>query len=230
MLNPVRRVRHSFIDFASRHIAPPHAGVPRSSCARISQRLHLPRRACSRRIRTNCPAACASASPSRWRRSAGPNSSSPTNRPPRSMWWCRRACSRCCARCSRRWAASLLLVTHDLTVHATLCDRLGIMYAGRLVEEGRPRNCSRAPRHPYTRAPGRQPAAHRRCHARRASLHGRPPNLADPPPGCRFHPRCPLAMDICRREVPTMERVAPGHRVACFAAAAMRRRCWRSTM
>ena len=52
----------------------------------------------------------------------------------------------------------------------------------------------------------------------KAALSGAPPNLAEPPPGCRFHPRCPLAMDICRRENPELTMLAPGHRVACFAA------------
>jgi peptide/nickel transport system ATP-binding protein len=115
--------------------------------------------------------------------------------------------------------ASLLLVTHDLTVHATLCDRLGIMYAGRLVEEGPTRELFRAPLHPYTR---HLVASLPRIGdvSGRASLQGRPPNLADPPPGCRFHPRCPSAMDICRNQVPAMQTAAPGHRVACFAVAA----------
>jgi peptide/nickel transport system ATP-binding protein len=53
---------------------------------------------------------------------------------------------------------------------------------------------------------------------RKEALGGSPPNLAAPPPGCRFHPRCPLAMDICRREVPELATLSPGHRVACFAA------------
>ncbi len=112
--------------------------------------------------------------------------------------------------------ASLLLVTHDLTVHATLCDRLGVMYAGRIVEEGPTAALFRAPRHPYTRhLIGSLP---RIGDARpRAGLEGRPPSLADPPPGCRFHPRCPLAMDVCRERVPEMAWVGRDHRVACFA-------------
>ena len=88
-----------------------------------------------------------------------------------------------------------------MAVHANLSDRLGIMYAGRLVEEGPTAELLRTPRHPYT--------AHLVASLPRigdttpkAGLEGAPPNLADPPPGCRFHPRCPLAMEICRREVP----------------------------
>jgi peptide/nickel transport system ATP-binding protein len=115
--------------------------------------------------------------------------------------------------------SSLLFVTHDLAVHANLCDRLGVMYAGRLVEEGPTAELLRTPRHPYT--------AHLVASLPRIgdttpkiSLAGAPPNLADPPNGCRFHPRCPLAMEICRREVPPMQMTNSAHRVACFAVQA----------
>jgi peptide/nickel transport system ATP-binding protein len=100
-------------------------------------------------------------------------------------------------------------------VHANLTDRLGIMYAGRLVEEGRTADIFRAPRHPYTAhliasLPRLGDAAPKK------GLDGAPPNLADPPPGCRFHPRCPRASDICRHEAPPMAELARGQRVACF--------------
>jgi peptide/nickel transport system ATP-binding protein len=119
----------------------------------------------------------------------------------------------------RALGSSILFVTHDMAVHANLSDRLGIMYAGRLVEEGRTAHIFRAPRHPYT--------AHLIASLPRLGdsgpkqgLPGAPPNLADPPPGCRFHPRCPRATEICRREVPGLEDDASGHRVACFHPAA----------
>src|SRR5262249_41760008 len=120
-------------------------------------------------------------------------------------------------RVQKEIGSSVVFVTHDLAVHANLADRLGIMYAGRLVEEGPTGAVFRAPGHPYTpqlvaslpRIGGAAPSK---------GLEGSPPSLADPPPGCRFHPRCPLAMDMCRREVPRMAWVGPGHRVACFAA------------
>jgi peptide/nickel transport system ATP-binding protein len=112
----------------------------------------------------------------------------------------------------------VIFVTHDMAVHANLSDRLGIMYAGRLVEEGVTADVFREPKHPYT--------AHLIASLPRIGdtlpkegLKGAPPSLADPPPGCRFHPRCPLAMEICTRENPAMAWVAEGHRVACFAAA-----------
>ena len=116
----------------------------------------------------------------------------------------------------REMGSSVLLVTHDLGVHAHLADRVGIMYAGRLVEEAPTRELFRAPRHPYTAhlvssLPRIGDASVRK------GLEGSPPNLAAPPSGCRFHPRCPLAMDVCRREVPPMTAITPGHRAACFA-------------
>ena len=116
----------------------------------------------------------------------------------------------------RAMGSSLLLVTHDLGVHAYVTHRLAIMYGGRLVEEARTPELFSSPQHPYTkhliaslpRIGGGAP---------RIGLAGGPPNLASPPSGCRFHPRCPLAGDRCRREKPTMIAVAPDHRVACFA-------------
>jgi peptide/nickel transport system ATP-binding protein len=116
----------------------------------------------------------------------------------------------------REIGSSVLFVTHDMGVHAYLTDRLGIMYAGRLIEEGATAEIFRAPLHPYTR---HLIASLPRIgdDAPRRGLEGAPPNLADPPTGCRFHPRCPLAMEVCGRSVPEMIETTPGHRVACFA-------------
>jgi peptide/nickel transport system ATP-binding protein len=116
----------------------------------------------------------------------------------------------------RQVGSSLLLVTHDLGVHAYLTDRLAIMYGGRLVEEAPTETLFRNPLHPYAKhliasLPRIGEAAPK------VTLPGGPPNLAEPPPGCRFHPRCPLAMERCRRETPGLTMVAPQHRVACFA-------------
>jgi peptide/nickel transport system ATP-binding protein len=104
-----------------------------------------------------------------------------------------------------------------MSVHAAIADRLGIMYAGRLVEEGPTTALFARPQHPYTaHLIGSLP---RIGDARiRKSLPGRPPNLAEPPPGCRFHPRCPLAIERCTKEVPAMLPSATGGRVACFRA------------
>ncbi len=112
--------------------------------------------------------------------------------------------------------SSLIFVTHDLAVHANLCHRLGIMYAGRLVEEGPTAEIFKAPKHPYTtHLVASLPRIGNT--APKKGLEGTPPSLAAPPPGCRFHPRCPLAMDICRTQNPPMVEVLPGRRVACFA-------------
>jgi peptide/nickel transport system ATP-binding protein len=116
----------------------------------------------------------------------------------------------------REIGSSVLFVTHDMGVHANLTDRLGIMYAGRLVEEAATPEIFRNPLHPYTK---HLISSLPRIgdEVQRKGLEGAPPNLADPPPGCRFHPRCPLAMEVCSRRVPDMIETAPGHRVACFA-------------
>jgi peptide/nickel transport system ATP-binding protein len=117
----------------------------------------------------------------------------------------------------REMASSILFVTHDMSVHANMTDRLGIMYAGRLVEDGPTAELFRHPMHPYTRHLI-QSLPRIGDVAAKSALEGTPPNLASPPPGCRFHLRCPLAMDICRVETPALAELAPGHRVACFAA------------
>jgi peptide/nickel transport system ATP-binding protein len=110
---------------------------------------------------------------------------------------------------------SLILITHDLSVIAETCDRVMIMYAGRVAEEGPVGRIFSEPRHPYTQMLMR---AFPNIHADRRTLgviHGLPPDLRDPPPGCRFHPRCPMAMDVCREERPPELLFEDGVRVAC---------------
>ncbi len=115
----------------------------------------------------------------------------------------------------REMNSSVVFVTHDMSVHANMADRVGIIYAGRLVEEGPTRQMFFAPRHPYT---AHLVASLPRIGdtTQRPALEGRPPNLADPPQGCRFHPRCPLAIQKCREQVPPLETVAADHRTACW--------------
>lgn len=109
---------------------------------------------------------------------------------------------------------TVMLVTHDLAVHANVADRVGIMYAGRIVEEGPTDIIFNAPRHPYTdHLVHSLPVIGDKTE--KESLSGAPPNLADPPSGCRFHPRCPLVMERCRVETPEMLTIAHRHRVAC---------------
>ncbi len=116
----------------------------------------------------------------------------------------------------REIGSSVLFVTHDMGVHAHLTDRLAIMYAGRLAEEAPTREIFSRPLHPYTK---HLIASLPRIgdDTPRKALEGSPPSLADPPSGCRFHPRCPLAMDVCRERTPPMVEVLSEHRVACHA-------------
>ena len=118
-------------------------------------------------------------------------------------------------RLRRELGLSLILITHDLSVIAETCDRTLIMYAGKVAEEGPVSRIFTAPRHPYTQ---KLLAAFPNIHADRRSLEtipGSPPDLRNPPAGCRFNPRCSFAMDVCR-EVEPPEVVYPdGVRVAC---------------
>jgi peptide/nickel transport system ATP-binding protein len=109
---------------------------------------------------------------------------------------------------------TVLLVTHDMAVHANVADRVGIMYAGRLMEEAQSEIIFKKPAHPYTRhLISSLPVIGDK--SGKSSLEGTPPNLASPPEGCRFHPRCPMAQEICKTEIPPMRDIGSGHRAAC---------------
>jgi peptide/nickel transport system ATP-binding protein len=112
---------------------------------------------------------------------------------------------------------TIVLVTHDLAVHANMADRIAIMYAGTIVEEGATKDIFENPSHPYTQHLIRSlPRIGEKD--RKGYLKGAPPNLADPPSGCRFHPRCPLAQERCAQETPQPKPCAGGTRAACFLA------------
>jgi peptide/nickel transport system ATP-binding protein len=115
----------------------------------------------------------------------------------------------------QRLGSTLVLVTHDMGVHANLADRVAVLYAGQLVEEAPTETIFAQPLHPYTQYLI-QSLPRLDDRAERVSIPGRPPALDTPPSGCRFHPRCPYAMDVCKTHVPAMQEVRPGHRVACF--------------
>jgi len=109
---------------------------------------------------------------------------------------------------------TVLLVTHDMAVHANVADRVMIMYAGRIMEEAPTEVIFKAPRHPYPQHLIRSlPMIGDK--SSKVSLKGSPPNLANPPSGCRFHPRCPYVMDICRTVVPELIQLGDRHRAAC---------------
>jgi oligopeptide/dipeptide ABC transporter ATP-binding protein len=109
-----------------------------------------------------------------------------------------------------------LFVSHDVAVVRHVADRIAVMYLGRVVEEAPKAAFRSGALHPYTRAlleavPVPDPARRGRA----APRIGDPPNPAAPPPGCRFHPRCPFAVDRCRSDPPALREFATGHRAAC---------------
>jgi peptide/nickel transport system ATP-binding protein len=109
---------------------------------------------------------------------------------------------------------ALLLITHNLGIVAEACDRVAVMYAGKIVEEGDARLVFSGPAHPYTRELLRSTIS-----LRTTGLHyipGAPPSLIDPPPACRFHPRCPDAMRVCPEVDPIETRTESGQRVLCW--------------
>jgi peptide/nickel transport system ATP-binding protein len=109
---------------------------------------------------------------------------------------------------------TVLLVTHDMAVHAYVADRVAIMYAGRIAEEGPTEAIFRRPVHPYTQhLISSLPVIGDK--SGKSGLEGTPPNLANPPEGCRFHPRCKRALEICRKEAPAMRDLGGSHRSAC---------------
>jgi peptide/nickel transport system ATP-binding protein len=114
----------------------------------------------------------------------------------------------------QREGSTMVLITHDLGVHANLANRIAILYAGKVVEEADTRTILKNPSHPYTQYLIRSlPNMDERTE--RVSIPGRPPALDTPPSGCRFHPRCPFVMDKCRTVDPYLVELRPGHRAAC---------------
>ena len=121
---------------------------------------------------------------------------------------------------------SLLLVTHDMGVVAQTCQRVAVMYAGQIVELVNTEDLFRRPRHPYTagllNCVPRLDGPPRRL----KPIPGAPPDLASPPSGCRFHPRCPLAIEACTTGRPALTEVAPGHFSRCIRQDAMTPDVW----
>lgn len=111
---------------------------------------------------------------------------------------------------------SMMYISHDIAVIAEVCQRIGVMYAGKLVEVADTVTVFKRPAHPYTIALMSAFPSIQGEKRPLAQLPGEPPNLLAPPPGCRFHPRCPHASEVCTREEPKMEKVDPGHGVACW--------------
>lgn len=115
---------------------------------------------------------------------------------------------------------SFLFITHDLALAKHVCDKLAIMYSGKIVDAGPIEEVVNNPVHPYTEAlvaavPVPDPAAERI----KVIIRGEIPSQMNPPPGCRFHPRCPISLDICRRKEPELVEVSNSHVVACHVRA-----------
>jgi peptide/nickel transport system ATP-binding protein len=122
----------------------------------------------------------------------------------------------------RRMNLSQILITHDLSVIAETCDRVGIMYAGKLMEYADAGPIFKHPLHPYTSLlVGAYPSIVGEKRPLKF-IPGAPPNLIDPPKGCRFDPRCPYAKQICGREEPGYIEEEPGHHAACHFADELR--------
>ena len=112
-----------------------------------------------------------------------------------------------------------LLITHNLGIVSELCEQTAVLYLGRVVESGATSELLSVPAHPYTQAlRSAVPEIDMAARRSRLVLPGDPPDAASPPPGCVFHPRCPLAIDRCATEVPALREVRPGRQAACHRA------------
>ena len=118
-----------------------------------------------------------------------------------------------------RLQTTIVLITHDLGVVAQICDRVGVMYAGQLVEVAPVSEIFRSPRHPYTQALLAALPTQQQVPGSLRVIPGRVPNLADPPPGCRFSTRCPYVMDVCAT-VPPLAHETDEHLIACWLSEA----------
>jgi len=115
--------------------------------------------------------------------------------------------------------SSMLFISHDLTVLAQICDRCGVMYAGKLVEMGTMEDVVERPLHPYTSALMSSVVSYDPLRSGKGgvkSIPGRPPSLKNPPPGCRFYPRCEKRMDVCKTKEPPLRPVKGRGLVACW--------------
>jgi len=110
---------------------------------------------------------------------------------------------------------SMILVTHDLSILSEICNSIAVMYAGKVVEYGPTLEVYEDPQHPYTKGLLAATPSIKGNRRRLKSIPGTPPDLLNPPPGCRFHPRCPYAKDICKKEEPPLVKVGEKRVVAC---------------
>jgi peptide/nickel transport system ATP-binding protein len=121
-------------------------------------------------------------------------------------------------RLRERLGLALILISHDLGVLAETCDRIAVMYAGRIVESGPVATVFSDPQHPYTKRLLETLPMIGGQRGLGVPIPGGPPDPGDPPPGCRFHPRCPYAADVCRQDDPALREVRPAQSAACHFA------------
>ena len=111
---------------------------------------------------------------------------------------------------------SMVMISHDLSIIAETCEKVAIMYAGRIVEYGNAEDIFKDPLHPYTQGLVKAFPSIKGERIRLTSIPGSPPDLLNPPSGCRFNPRCPFVMDVCRKVVPPLQPAGKAdHLVAC---------------
>lgn len=109
----------------------------------------------------------------------------------------------------------MILITHDLSIISEICEKCAIMYAGKIVERGDIVATFKEPLHPYTQGLMKAFPSIKAAKTEMTSIPGFPPDLLNPPSGCRFHPRCSYAMDVCKKEDPKPIEISAGHYVAC---------------
>jgi oligopeptide/dipeptide ABC transporter ATP-binding protein len=122
----------------------------------------------------------------------------------------------------RQHELALIFITHNLGIVAKMCDQVAVMYAGRLVEWGPVTRIFDAPAHPYTQALLGSIPRMGDSRARLTAIEGQPPDLAAPPSGCAFHPRCPQVMAHCREQTPPETVLAPRHTTRCWLSVPVR--------
>ncbi len=111
---------------------------------------------------------------------------------------------------------AIIFITHDFGVVSRICDRVGVMYAGKILETAPTREIFKAPKHPYTAALINSVPQLDKKDDKLFSIEGQPPSLLNLPPGCRFYPRCTVAMDICREQEPPEVKIDDNHSVSCW--------------
>jgi len=118
---------------------------------------------------------------------------------------------------NRELGTAMMLITHNMALVASLCQRVVVMYAGRIVEEGPVEQIFRSPQHPYTWSLLRSvPRVDELLKDRLVSIKGLPPDLSRLPTGCKFHPRCPFVVQRCKEEEPGLDEVAPNQVARCW--------------